>query len=187
MFHRALFCPHFLPTVHKKSPFLKEIPYPLLGWWLHASLLIFFQFKILLKVITVLLAGRCRTIEFWCNYHFWLSRRNLFSLNSSNTQFLHLLIRHHLPDNYLLFSDNAQLYPSTIIILSLFSSQNLIWRLHNSFLTKLTSSRVDVRCCLRQFSTVLHLLSIYKDIVLPVWNMHLASSGEPLTHPLWTE
>ena len=59
-------------------------------------------------------------------------KRNLVSFNASKTQFLHLSTRHNLPNNYPLFFDDTQLFPSSSInILGLYISYSLKWKLHN--------------------------------------------------------
>ncbi|MPC50342.1 hypothetical protein E2C01_044170 [Portunus trituberculatus] len=54
-------------------------------------------------------------------------RENLVVFNASKTQFFHLSTRHNLPEDYLLFFNDTQLSPSSILnILGLSFAHNFI-------------------------------------------------------------
>ncbi len=95
-------------------------------------------------------------------------RRSLVSFNASKTHFLHLLTRQSLPDTYLLFFDNTQLSPSSIInILGLSFSHNLNWKSHIFSITKSVSSRLGVLYHLQHFFPLQQKLTVYKGLVRP--------------------
>ncbi|MPC90986.1 hypothetical protein E2C01_085994 [Portunus trituberculatus] len=97
-------------------------------------------------------------------------RENLVVFNASKTQFLHLSTRHNLPDNYPLFFNGTQLSPSsTLNILGLSFTHNLDWKLYISPLAKTASTKLGVLRRLRQFFSLLQLLTLYKSAVVQ-WN-----------------
>ncbi len=79
-------------------------------------------------------------------------RRNVVFFNASKTHFLHRSTRQSLPDNYPLFFDHTQLFPSsTVNIFGLSFSHNLNWKSHISSITKSASSRLGVLYRLQHF------------------------------------
>ena len=95
-------------------------------------------------------------------------RANLVLFNASKTQFLHLSTRHNLPDNYPLFFDDTQLFPSsTLNILGLSFTHNLNWKLHISSLAKTASKKLGVLSRLRQFFSPPQLLTLYRGLIRP--------------------
>ncbi len=95
-------------------------------------------------------------------------RRNLVCFNASKTHFLHLSTQQSLPDNYPIFFEHTQLFPSsTINIFGLFFSHNLNWKSHLSSITKSASSRLGVLYRLQHFFFPQQMLTIYNCLVRP--------------------
>ncbi len=80
--------------------------------------------------------------------------------------FLHLLTRQSLPNNYPLFFEHKQLFPSsTVNILGLSFSHNLNWKSHISSITKSAYSSLGVLYRLQHFFSPQQMLTIYKGLV----------------------
>ncbi|MPC79679.1 hypothetical protein E2C01_074220 [Portunus trituberculatus] len=99
--------------------------------------------------------------------------------SASKTQFLHLSTRHRLPDNYPLFFNDTQLFPSsTLNILGLSFTYNLNWKLHISSLAKTASMKLDV---LRRLIPHPSLLTLYKGFIR-LCKFSSNVKGVPLIH-----
>src|ERR1700755_1810612 len=86
--------------------------------------------------------------------------------NASKTQFPHLSTRQNLPHNYVIFFENTQLKPSSVLnILGVSFSSDLSWKDHIISLSKLASKRLGVLRRLQYFFTPSQLLALYRGVV----------------------
>ncbi|MPC63987.1 hypothetical protein E2C01_058096 [Portunus trituberculatus] len=80
-------------------------------------------------------------------------------LNDSKTQFFHQSTRHNIPDNYPLFFNDTELFPSSTLNYIEFA-HNLSWKPHFSSHAKTASIKLDVLRGLLQFLPPLQLQTL---------------------------